>query len=926
MNSKLIIAVLLVTGTIPFVAAPAANARHFSAGAEDAVLVSPVEEENNPSVPPDGDFFTAATSSEETDEDAEQEAHRSLEAEAACGLLVYNEGKGSHEQVSPPDQTYNAQTTELRFDAVYTTTVSSYGGVSGCTPFCPEFPGRAVYDTVHDTGNMVGLTEDSEDADYDTDGNYVINANLLVPHSTVAASQATGEYENNGWLFPVYDETIVAFLEERDESTGEFVPVGPDRLEAIVAAEQGVGGNLDSRATSEVCLYSADQKITTGASDVTSCETGFEWVDEPEQDPNGPVYQGPYTNRCSSPTYSCGQLGPYWQANVVCSFGLSVCVDHDKADLVVAAAFERDGYDTTRDYDVWHYAVAPVQSACNGDQEPGFLFDSTEGASFLAHDLDVYEPATAPANFDQLMPVEDWQRAFYDENNPAKPIRDTLLPIPVRTLATTVDQTSTFDDFSKVDRAEPNAAGDTSQQLEVIPRDLESDPCAELVEADVFGDMPNEDDHTSDPWVNIASNDVSRDLVVQNGDVAGIDLFNNDADHQDADNRPGPSLYYNSGAVGMFTDKNDDGDYDQAGSSEALTEIQRVGAYPMYYDMWVAFDDNGDPQVDDERGCLWSDDKGTLPGVMASAGYGMRTGLIQAVLLNEPTALVNYGTNDVFNFTEPGPKVFLFATQAIHALSGDSLVDFSDGGDGTIDGEILDLLDTLPVDTAQAELIAANELELSADQKSDFGDQCGTSTGSYLSNWAFLHDCTASDCTDDTIATAYTFELEQDTIGEGGDGIPFFQADGETDYEFGAGQHTWVDVDPFDNDPDRNFVEDAAPCSSASTTWTDPDFGNRSECPGAASGLTATESSGSVQLSWDTVDNANAYLVKRTNEDDQTVTRTVVSGASTTSYTDTDVTSGTTYTYEVAGLYQYQNLDAPDRPGPFTLPQTVTIP
>jgi hypothetical protein len=30
-------------------------------------------------------------------------------------------------------------------------------------------------------------------------------------------------------------------------------------------------------------------------------------------------------------------------------------------------------------------------------------------------------------------------------------------------------------------------------------------------------------------------------------------------------------------------------------------------------------------------------------------------------------------------------------------------------------------------------------------------------------------------------------------------------------YTFGHGQHTWYDIDPFDNDPDRNDDDESAP-------------------------------------------------------------------------------------------------------------------
>src|SRR5207248_11256760 len=67
--------------------------------------------------------------------------------------------------------------------------------------------------------------------------------------------------------------------------------------------------------------------------------------------------------------------------------------------------------------------------------------------------------------------------------------------------------------------------------------------------------------------------------------------------------------------------------------------------------------------------------------------------------------------------------------------------------------------------------------------------------------------------------------------------------------------------------------------------------------PAAPSGLTATPSNAQVALSWTGVTGAATYSVYRgTSTGAETL---LVSGRTTTTYSDTSVTNGTTYFYEV---------------------------
>jgi len=70
--------------------------------------------------------------------------------------------------------------------------------------------------------------------------------------------------------------------------------------------------------------------------------------------------------------------------------------------------------------------------------------------------------------------------------------------------------------------------------------------------------------------------------------------------------------------------------------------------------------------------------------------------------------------------------------------------------------------------------------------------------------------------------------------------------------------------------------------------------------PAAPSGVNASASGASIQISWNGVSGATSYTIKRSTSSGGTFT-TVASGVSTTSYEDSPTADGTTYTYVVTG-------------------------
>lgn len=91
----------------------------------------------------------------------------------------------------------------------------------------------------------------------------------------------------------------------------------------------------------------------------------------------------------------------------------------------------------------------------------------------------------------------------------------------------------------------------------------------------------------------------------------------------------------------------------------------------------------------------------------------------------------------------------------------------------------------------------------------------------------------------------------------------------------------------------------------------------------APTNLTATAGDSQVTLSWDSVTDATSYTVKRATTSGGPYT-TIASGVTNTSYTDTDVTNGTTYYYVVLAVAS--GTEGADSNEASATPQTTTPP
>src|SRR5262249_47230999 len=78
--------------------------------------------------------------------------------------------------------------------------------------------------------------------------------------------------------------------------------------------------------------------------------------------------------------------------------------------------------------------------------------------------------------------------------------------------------------------------------------------------------------------------------------------------------------------------------------------------------------------------------------------------------------------------------------------------------------------------------------------------------------------------------------------------------------------------------------------------------GGGGSAPSAPTGLTATGGNGQVSLSWTASSGATGYYVKRATTSGA---EAQIASAATTTYTDTTVTNGTTYFYEVSAYNSY---------------------
>jgi hypothetical protein len=262
----------------------------------------------------------------------------------------------------------------------------------------------------------------------------------------------------------------------------------------------------------------------------------------------------------------------------------------------------------------------------------------------------------------------------------------------------------------------------------------------------------------------------------------------------------------------MFADKDDDGTYDQVpagavfgGQKYQAQEIQNVGAYPLLWDMWV--DENGD--IDETAGCDGVDDK-PFAKLMGEAGYGPNTAIVQAIYLREPTTFYEAGTGQSTAYPG-GNNVYLMMSQSARALYDADPGTTANPVDQRID-TLVEELRTYAADDGSPSDIGVEVPGETLSLQKDFDDQCAEATGGFQQRMQFVHDCSV-DCSGDTIATMYTFQVGSDSEKIGGQDteIPPLTVDGTTFPPDGNGQYTWYDVDPFDGNQDRNRQESSAP-------------------------------------------------------------------------------------------------------------------
>jgi hypothetical protein len=794
------IAVVVAIAMLTVGFAPMAAGNHLSVGNQDAVGMSPDEEPGDASVSEDR-YQTGITDtgechdsdgddlSETGPQEAADSAVEGAESDAFCGRLDYNPGT-SKPQKSPRDQTLNGDIGT--WDVVYASYVGNYG-LSTCSPWCQ--PGAiTAYRTTHDVLADQGLADDGETADNRDDGGWQEYAlNTLYPNALIVGQQMTNAWDMNGWAHSVHDQQFIGFLEDTDQQV-----IDDDRLENEIFPQHEE--DLPDGSDAVVCGFTPDYEVSISATQAGFCEVLFRWG-EPNDDGPGPasaaengINSDDYSDPCESPAYVCGASESAWYAQLVCKSAPVTgsgtgCAGGwwfgGPGSAVNPALGEQPAW-SDNDYDVWHWVVAPAPSDCSGDQEPGFQTTPGPGSEypFLAHDLDVYSPAATAAGQTGTENVEDYARSSASKTLPGVetdqvPPAEELLPGQVQ----------------KADRVEPNAPGDTSQQKlandEWTERTLGENECDELRDSS---------EEFADPWRDVVDNQVHLDAA---GEPTGgaFDLYLNEDPTQDASNRPGYAQYFPSGKVGVFADKNDDGDYDQAAYDDKLQSVNQVGAYPMVYDVELdeeTLQETGDAEAAMFGGCTpgFSDFNWTTQA--REAGYGPRTGLMQVLYLNEPTYLYNWKTSEAFPFPG-GDNAFVFMTDGLEELLNHG----TDDHQAFVQQKIDEALAHVPADDPNVVLAH----ELTDNEFKDFYDQCSYGTGGFVNAWGFAHTCGSEPggelCAGDTVVTQYTYENQAGVLG--GSQIPVLDADGDGSGEtFPSGVNDWVDVDPLDGDASRN--------------------------------------------------------------------------------------------------------------------------
>lgn len=806
MKTEAIIATILLVGSV----LPLASARHLSAGFEDSVGVGVDETPEDPSVPvEDWERGTTREGCFESEGNlSAQAANEAVTADPFCGELIYHQNT-SLEHIAPQDQVFLDDDFIGEFD-VHNVNYMGSAIERWDQPFVDP-----VWSGIHDAGQILGMTDSAEEADeQDGDRTQAYHVALYYPFATHVLQEQTGAWEMNG---PYSQEPYQAFMGFLYDSNGE--PITDEDLKNRIAED-----DVRDNAIPAICGFQPFSGFAA-INAIGPCGIQLTYIENGDSED----FRG-YEDECESPAYVCNPAaGGAWHGRIQCT---TTCAGNSEFS-----------------HEIFHWVVAPVLEQDCDQRAPGFSMEHPgDGLPYLAHDLDVYTPTASAVEQASFPTTWEWandapdtaiDRAFDETSNVTEEINDLLQNIsdelpgapPLPPLPDTQNVTTFVD---KGQRIEPNAhpAGElveTSQSLSDDPdlqRSSEEDdgPCAPITS----------DSEVEDPWVDIVDGETNLGVTGQRSgsglenfvglDLAGFTpsdtglfgvgvektgLYLTAEDHQDGSNRPGPATVWTEGKVGMFTDMNDDGDYDQVflGAKYQPQNVESVGAYPMLWDMWAT--ENGEPDLG--QGCTIVGGK-SITQLMDDAGYGANTGLAQLIYLNEPTVFFDPATGEAVPYPD-GNNIFVLASNSVHQLwepegtqthqlgqeISAAIEDLSGYAEANNDGQG-------PPDVR----IPADDLGMDA----NFQGQCDEPTGGFTSSLTFVHDC-AVDCSGDTIATVYSFEVtrENGDLGGGDEegSIPVFSTDQTERYDFGQGQHTWIDVDPFDGDPDRNREESSAP-------------------------------------------------------------------------------------------------------------------
>ncbi|PSG97449.1 hypothetical protein BRD56_05170 [Thermoplasmatales archaeon SW_10_69_26] len=561
---------------------------------------------------------------------------------------------------------------------------ATYVGLYGTTACEPWCNSPGTYDAVHEAGASVGLTPTPGEVD---DGGTQAYGGNLYAVSPMQAYDAAGQ----GWLLPVTDTSFVAFV-----TNDEGDPVDEDRLSTIVTDEKN-GGGLDPTATAKVCAFTPEAHLGTHAPDAGRCEVELDWMGTGE-DENEP---------CEAETYVCGQAQPAWRGTTMCPMWHAAC-------------YLSDAWNSAHHFAVWHGVVAPSPPDKCGAAEPGF---DTSSTAFLAHDLDIYEPPSddTPA---QGVPFV-WDEA--SENVPGLgPLRDGRAPDVADTPA---GENVTASPAVTSHEPEPNA----DEWMGILESSHEVSENRTLTDCQTLATGEEE----ADPWVNVIDAHVTR-TAAGFGTPAGAEP---EPDHQ-----PRPSMRV-TGHVGLFTDVEDDGDYEQAPGSEVFS-IEDHGAYPILWDHHAA-----------GEGCSFR--SGTTIGDLATgAGYADPTGLAITLRLTDGV-LSNPQTGETRVVAEPTAVVML--------------------------SEGLDQADPVVQDAIDR---AAGDRPVVAIEDA-FQPQCGEPTGGFTSSWQIAGEPLEGD----GLAAAAIVTVADDQLGGGDAAVP------ASPVPLGSATHAthvWWDVDPFE--------------------------------------------------------------------------------------------------------------------------------